>query len=403
LKDLDKHLENFVSACTKNGIQVHWADSGKDAQKIICDLVAEKGTVVKSKSMATEEIHLNAALAARGIRVVETDVGEWVIQQTKEMPAHLIAPALHKTREDYAQVLKSGFGRDVPLEPRAIANEIRDVLRADFLDAGAGISGVNFGIAETGTIIVVTNEGNACLVTSSPRIHVALMGIEKVVATLDDAVALLRVLARSAVGAKSTSYVSFIQGPRRPDEVDGPDEVHVVLLDNGRTNYLGNEMWESLLCIRCGACLNACPVYRRIGGQAYNSAYQGPIGLLATAMVRPDELEVARDLPHASSLCGACHEICPVRIDIPRMIIALRRRAVASKKARFLERLLYAAAAAVLKRPKLYRWMLGSAGLLARITRRRYMRLPFSQTIVPMAAPQSFRAWWHEHAKLEDQ
>ncbi len=401
LKNLDVHLERFVASCKRNGTQVHFARDAAEAARTICDLAAGKGLVIKSKSMATEEIHLNEALQKRGIEVVETDLGEWVIQLAGETPAHIIAPALHKTREQFAELIGREVGRTVSTEPENLVAEARARLRRDFVAGAVGISGVNFGVAETGTLVLVTNEGNGRLVTSGPKLHIALMGIEKLVPTLDEAFALLRILPRSAAGQKLTSNTTFISGPRRADEVDGPDEVHVVLLDNGRIDYLSTDRWESLLCIRCGACLNVCPVYKRIGGHAYGSTYQGPIGLLATPMVRPEDPEAITDLPHASSLCGACHEICPVKIDIPRMILSVRAEAVSRGWTGTKERAVFALAAAVLSRPRLYRVLVRVAGLFSRLLGATHFKaLPSflsgwtSTRDLPVVAPESFRSWW---------
>jgi L-lactate dehydrogenase complex protein LldF len=397
LRTLDQQLERFVASCVKNGIQVHWARDAEEANQLVVELARGRGSVIKSKSMATEETELNAALEASGLEVVETDLGEWVVQLAKERPSHIVAPSLHKTKDEFAELIGQQLGRAVPAEHETLVKAARERLRREFVRSGVGISGVNFGVAETGTLVLVTNEGNGRLVTSGPAVHIALMGIEKVVATLDDAAALLRVLARSGTGQKMTSYVSFISGPRRADELDGPDEVHVVLLDNGRSTYLGNEMWESLLCIRCGACLNTCPVYRRIGGHAYGSTYPGPIGLLATPMIQPDDPEVRADLPHASSLCGACHEICPVRIDLPRMILALRARAITERHAAATERWIFRLAAFALARPALYRLLLFLGALVTRIVGTR--ALPFfgrwtKTRDLPPVAPTSFQTWW---------
>jgi L-lactate dehydrogenase complex protein LldF len=363
LQELDVHLERFADNCERNGIQLHWAADAAQANEIICELAAGcEGGIIKSKSMATEETGLNEALEARGWKVTETDLGEWIVQLAREHPSHIIAPALHRSKEQCAEVISEHIGQPVAADPPLIVKAARDRLREEFIAASVGISGVNLGIAETGTLVLVTNEGNGRLVTSGPRIHIALMGIEKIVPTLDDAIGVLRVLARSATGQKMTSYTSFISGPRRPDEPDGPNEVHVVLLDNGRSDYLGNELWESLLCIRCGACLNTCPVYRRIGGHAYGSPYSGPVGLLVTPMIRPSDPEAHVALPHASSLCGACHDICPVLIDIPRMILALRARSVRAQGPGWVERSVFRVAGWVLRRPRAYavlRWLVG--------------------------------------------
>jgi L-lactate dehydrogenase complex protein LldF len=285
---------------------------------------------VKSKSMISEEIELNHELEAAGIEVVETDLGEYVVQLDNDRPSHIVAPILHKTKADVARVFREKLGaseEDVSDVPH-MTQLARRVLRSAFLRADMGISGVNFGVAETGSICICTNEGNGRLTTTLPRIHVAMMGIERLVPTPDDLGVMLQVLARSGTGQKLTVYNNVLTGPRRSGEDDGPEELHVVLVDNGRTRVLGSELAEILYCIRCGACLYACPVYQTIGGHAYGSVYSGPVGSVLTPGLRG--IQEFHDLPHASSLCGVCREVCPVRIDIPRMLLKLREMGVAA-------------------------------------------------------------------------
>jgi L-lactate dehydrogenase complex protein LldF len=335
LSHLDRYLEQFAANVEKHGGRVHWAADAAEARKIILDIVRRAAPqtpnsnsnslplVAKSKSMVSEEIHLNRALEAAGVRVVETDLGEFIVQLRRETPSHLITPAVHLRREDVSELFHKEFGMDPTRDVEKMTAVARAELRRVFFGADVGVSGVNFGVAEAGTMVIVTNEGNARLCTTLPRIHIALMGIERLVPTLADLEVMMRLLPRSATAQKLTSYVSLISGPSREDEPDGPEELHVVLLDNGRSRVLGTELAESLLCIRCGACLNVCPVYREIGGHAYGSTYGGPIGsVLSPALFGPEFGELA----HASSLCGACREICPVRIDIPSMLLAVRAR-----------------------------------------------------------------------------
>jgi L-lactate dehydrogenase complex protein LldF len=320
-------LERFEARLIANGAAVHWAETPAEANAIIAGIAQRTSTrrAVKSKSMVSEETHLNDALAARGVEVVETDLGEYIVQLRNDRPSHIVAPIIHLTRQDVARVMEQRLGAPYTEDTQELAAIARARLREEFLRADMGISGANFGVADTGTICLVTNEGNGRMVTSMPRIHVALMGIEKLVETMSDLDACLKVLARSATGQKITVYTTLVRGPRSAADTDGPEELHVVLLDNGRSRILAGETAEILACIRCGACLNACPVYRTIGGHAYGDTYPGPVGAIVTPGIRG--LDAWRELPHASSLCGACREVCPVRLDIPRMLLALRRQA----------------------------------------------------------------------------
>jgi L-lactate dehydrogenase complex protein LldF len=327
IRNLDRYLAEFEASVARVGGHVHRARDAAEARAIVLDLARQYGVkrLVKSKSMIGEEIHINPAMEAEGIRVVETDLGEYIIQLADEPPSHIIAPAIHKTKEQVGQLLHEKLGvprTDDPAEMTAIA---RRTLRHDFLGADMGMSGVNFGVAESGAITIVTNEGNASIGVSTPRVHVALMGMERLVPTRDDLAVMLEVLARSATGQKLSVYTDIITGPRRPGDPDGPDALHVVIVDNGRNAIRGTDVEEILLCIRCGACLNACPVYREIGGHAYGSVYSGPVGAVLTPALRG--VAEWHDLAEASSLCGACREVCPVRIDIPRMLLATRARA----------------------------------------------------------------------------
>jgi len=332
---LDYYLARFEEAVRARGGHVHWAATASDAVSIVADISRQYGakTAVKSKSMVSEEIELNAALGAAGVDVLETDLGEFVVQIDGDHPSHIVAPIIHKSRRDIAKLFQEKLqasDADVADVPQMTAFARRR-LRDGFLKADMGISGGNFGVAETGSLCICTNEGNGRLTTTLPRVHVALMGIERIVPSLADLGIMLQVLGRSATGQKLTVYSNIITGPRRQgmetegDESDGPDHLHIVLVDNGRSRLLGTDLAEVLYCIRCGACLNTCPVYQEVGGHAYGSVYPGPVGAVLTPGLRG--LEKWHDLPHASSLCGACREICPVRIDIPRMLLALRDEA----------------------------------------------------------------------------
>jgi len=325
LADLGAHLARFEAQARANGIQVHYATNAAEAQQIIVDIARSHGAqrVAKGKSMATEEVHLNAALEAAGLTVTETDLGEYIVQLAGEPPAHIIAPAIHKTRDQVADLFTHVAGVAPPSDDiPALTATARQVLRETFLKADIGITGGNILIAESGSLVLVTNEGNGRMVTSLPPVHIALVGIEKIAPTWDDAALWLSLLARSATGQPMSVYTTVINGPRRDDEVDGPDEVHIVLLDNGRRRLLGTRYEEVLQCIRCGACLNVCPVYRHVGGHTYGSPYSGPIGAVISPLLFG--LEEYPALPFASTLCGACLDVCPARIDLPRMLIALR-------------------------------------------------------------------------------
>jgi L-lactate dehydrogenase complex protein LldF len=402
LAHLDRYLEQLESAVQSRGGQVHWAATAEDARRIIVDIArrTQSKRVVKSKSMTSEEVHLNPALEAAGIEVTETDFGEFVIQLAGERPSHLVAPAVHHTRESIARLLSAHAGETLPDDAEALARAGRRLLRDKFARADMGISGANFAVAETGTIVLISNEGNARLTTTCPRIHVALVGMEKVVPRLADLPVFLKLLARAATGQTLSVYTTLITGPRRPDESDGPEEFHLVLLDNGRSRVLATPFRESLQCIRCGACLNACPVYRRIGGHAYGGVYAGPIGSILTPLY--DSVSANLDLPHASSLCGACQAACPVKINIPHMLIGLRQLQHTEATKGPLEKLAYRLAGAVLRRPWLYRLALRCARMLLRPwARKGWLRsLPgpgkgwTAQRDFPAPAARSFREQW---------
>lgn len=330
LKHLDFYLEYFEQQVIAQGGQVHWADTPKAAREqiiSICKTVQAK-RVTKGKSMVTEEIDLNHALEQENIEVVETDLGEYIIQLAKEPPSHIIAPAVHKSKEDVAELFHTyhqqyGFSQRLTQIPELV-NEARQVLREKFLTADVGITGANFLIAETGSSVIVTNEGNGDLTNTLPRVHIVVAGIEKLVPTLEEATVLIRLLARSATGQEITSYTTFSTGPRRQEDLDGPQEFHVVLLDHGRSTMLGNEFHEILRCIRCGACLNHCPIYGSIGGHAYGWVYPGPMGSVLTPLMLG--VSKAKDLPQASTLCGRCEEVCPMHIPLPKLLRFLRIR-----------------------------------------------------------------------------
>jgi len=328
---LDDLLIQLKENLEANGCRVFVAADAAEARKYIVDLARERGArrVVKGKSMATEEIELNAALAAAGCEVVETDLGEYIVQLRGERPSHIITPAIHLSKEDVGELFHEKLDIPYTAEPEALTAVARERLREVFLAADMGVTGANFAIAETGTLVLVENEGNGRMSSTLPEIFVAVMGIEKVIPSMADLSHFLEVLARTATGQKLTTYTNFVSGPRRAGEADGPREVHVVMIDNGRSAMLADPVLrEALYCLRCGACLNVCPIYRRVGGHAYGSTYPGPIG----SIVSPSLFGGATaTLPFASTLCGACREICPVKIDIPRILLHLRWKETADK------------------------------------------------------------------------
>ncbi len=357
-------LERFADNVLAVGGHVHWAPDATDANHYITRLAQDRGvrSVVKGKSMATEETALNEALEAVGVGVVETDLGEWIIQLAGQTPSHIIAPAVHLDRHQIRDILQPEAGPDRLLdsEPEHLAAFARERLRARFLEADLGVTGCNFGVAESGSLVLVENEGNGRFSTTVPRIHVALMGMERIVETWDELDLMINLLARSGTGQHLSTYTNIITGPRRPGEADGPDELHVVILDNGRSDVLGTELQEILNCIRCGACLNVCPVYRQVGGHAYGWVYSGPVGAVLTPLLAKGHPEAA-ELPNASTLCGACMDACPVSIPLQDLLLALRRRSAASgSKA---EQAGWAAWAAAWSRPLTYRASLKGAAL----------------------------------------
>lgn len=323
---LDYYLDQLVASVERNGGKVHFAADGKDARRIILDIArgANCSRVIKSKSMVSEEIDLAHAMELAGMDVVETDLGEFIVQIDHDKPSHLVAPIVHKDKASIAKLFSEYFGTPYCDDPNALCNQAREYLRDKFRKADFGMTGGNFLVAETGLVCSVENEGNQRQSVSTPRVLVSLVGIEKIVPRMADLAVMLKLLTRSATGAPITIYTNIYGGPRSPGEKDGPEEFHLVLVDNGRTEILASpEYRETLRCIRCGACLNACPIYRKIGGHAYGSVYPGPIGALITPLFKG--LKEFKDLPQASSLCGACYEACPVKINIPKHLVNMRR------------------------------------------------------------------------------
>ncbi len=355
IDDLEGHLARFVAALEAAGGTAHVCATAEEARATVTRICveAEAKLAAKSKSMLSEEIELNAALEAAGIEVVETDLGEYILQLAGEHPVHIIAPAIEKTAGDVAALLSAVDGAPVEPELEALAQAARRQLRRVFERADVGITGANFAVCDTGSICLVTNEGNGGLVTALPRMHVALLGLERLVPTLDDLSVLLQLLARSGTGQTLTTYTRLLTGPRRPGEEDGPEEMHVVIVDNGRTGLRRGRYKEMLACIRCGACLNVCPIYRKSGGGAYGPVYSGPMGAVLLPLLRGLEREPG--LPHASSLCGACTAACPVKIPLHELLLDLRRDLVGEGLVSRTERFAFTAWSFLWSRPRLYR------------------------------------------------
>lgn len=354
LENLDAYLTHFERQVAARGGEVHWAQDAAEVNRLLLGLARRHQVrkVAKSKSMVTEECAVNEALARSGIEVIETDLGEYILQLAQEPPSHIVAPVVHKNKEEIADLFAEHHRRPRQSGIAELCREAREVLRPHFLSADMGLSGANFLIAETGSVLIVTNEGNGRLVSTLPRVHVVVTGIEKVVPTLEDVSVLLRLLPRSATGQAITNYVSVLTGPRRTGDADGPEHFHVILVDNGRSRLLGTELEPMLACIRCGACMNHCPVYQSIGGHAYGWVYPGPMGsVLTPSFVGLGE---ARDLPNASTLCGACAEVCPVGIPLPELLRSLRVHQVEQRLRPWSERMLLRLWSWLAQRPALY-------------------------------------------------
>jgi len=329
MENLDKFLPEFEANFQKRGGKVIWANDAEEANREILNILNKAGakTIVKSKSMVTEEIHLNEFLEENHIESLETDLGEYIVQLLGQKPYHIVTPAMHLSKEDIAKLFNERFGTPIDATPEQLTQKARELLREKYVQADAGITGANFLIADTGSIAISENEGNARLSTSFPKIHIAVVGIEKIIPSITDLDLFWPMLATHGTGQNLTVYNSILSGPRQANETDGPEEMYVILLDNGRTNLLAQkEQRQGLYCIRCGACLNACPVYKNIGGHTYNTEYSGPIGSIITPHMRG--MEDFKHLSYASSLCGKCTEVCPVKIDIHKMLLLNRRDAV---------------------------------------------------------------------------
>lgn len=397
IENLDKNLEDFETNFTKRGGKVIWAENAKQALDEILRICQEKQckTIVKSKSMVTEEIHLNDFLEKNQIESVETDLGEYIQQLDGEPPYHIVTPAMHKSKEDVAKLFYEKLHTAPNLTPEQLTLVAREKLREKYVQAEIGITGANFLIADTGSIAVTENEGNARLSCSFPKTHIVVVGLEKIIPSLTDLALFWPLLATYGTGQRVTVYNTIVSGPRQPGESDGPEDMYVILLDNGRTHILANEKArESLYCIRCGACLNACPVYKNIGGHAYESTYSGPIGAVITPHLK--EMGEWKHLSYASSLCGNCTEVCAVKINLHELLLENRKESVEEGDATFSERMAWKA----WKQASLRRgWMnMGNASLKNKVVNRLFKSWTrFHQELD--FAPKTFNQLWREQNK----
>ncbi|OXM13845.1 iron-sulfur cluster-binding protein [Paenibacillus herberti] len=407
---LDYYLNLFADNARLNGVHVHFAATAEEAVSLSLAIAESVGarTVVKSKSMVTEELHLNHALESIDVEAIETDLGEYIIQLAGETPSHIIIPAIHKNRYQIAELLSADAGETLSPDTTILAGYVRRKLREKFLEADIGMTGCNFAIAETGSMVLFENEGNARMVTTVPKTQITLMGMERIIPSWEDLEVMATLLPRSATGQRLTVYMSGISGPRRESDADGPEEMHIIILDNGRSNQLGDPEFQELLnCIRCGACLNACPVYRHIGGHAYGGTYSGPIGAVLTPALKSNVAEWD-DIASASSLCGACYEACPVKIPLHDMLVSLRRRKVEAGRGNPLETIGMKGFSTVAGNAKL----MGVALKMGRIGQRLIARKGVISTrigplkgwntyrVTPTLAEQPFRERW---ATLEEE
>jgi L-lactate dehydrogenase complex protein LldF len=401
LNHLERYLEQFESNVLANGGHVFWAETAADARAHILQLARRHGVqkVVKSKSMTTEEIHLNEAFETAGIRAIETDLGEYICQLRGEAPYHIVTPVMHLTKADIMQTFQEKLGTPPTDSAEELTMIARGKLRREFMTADMGVTGGNFAIADTGMIALTENEGNARLSFSLPRVHVAIVGIEKLIPRVDDLALFWPLLAASATGQAITAYSSLIGGPRRAGEADGPQEFHVILLDNGRTRLLADaEQRDALHCIRCGACLNTCPVYKNIGGHAYGTTYQGPIGSVITPHLR--DAQEWSHLPYASSLCGACTDVCPVRIELHHHLLQNRRNAVQCRFDNPLQRLAFRVWLWTMQSSKRYAVASKLASFALRRGIAQRLLSPWTATReLPAPPKQSFRDYWRQHER----
>ncbi len=397
MANLDHYLEEFERNVEARGGKVAYCKDGTEVADFICALAKEKGAklLVKGKSMVSEEIELNERLEHHGLEAVETDLGEYIIQLAHQRPFHIVAPALHMTRYDVADVFERELHTGKEVVPERQTQIARAVLREKFLQADIGISGANFLIADSGAVSLIENEGNIRLTTSAPKIHIVVAGIEKMIPRAQDLAVFWKLLGRSATGQPLSVYTSFLSGPRRADEIDGPEEFYVLLLDNGRTKLLADRgKRQSLYCLRCGACLNACPVYRKIGGHSFPWVYSGPIGAIITPQFKGVMHEPG--LPFASSLCGACSEVCPVKIDIPQVLLDLRsdvKKAETRDKQNRFEKLGYRMFAWMMSHPRVFAWA-GRIGRRMPVVPIGPVKAWTSQRALPPMPRKAFRDMW---------
>jgi L-lactate dehydrogenase complex protein LldF len=402
---LAEYLEEFERTAVANGVTVLWAETAGDANELVGRIARQRNAqrIVKSKSMVTEEIGLNDYLEKQNIEVVETDLGEYIVQLNGEPPSHITAPALHLSRSQIGNLFASKLHTDYTDDPAELTGIARDVLREKFFSAQIGISGANFLIADTGSIVIIENEGNARFVTTIPKTHIVITGIEKILPALSDLPLFLKILPRSATGQRLTSYVSVIQSPRKPSDTDGPEEIIVILVDNNRSSVLGDQvMREVLYCIRCGACLNICPVYQSVGGHAYGSVYPGPIGSILTPSLY--SIENATPLPFASSLCGSCSEICPVKINIHHLLLYQRSQAVEKHSTPYFEHIIFRIWKNLMMNEFGYALALRFSRFVARLVGKKgAVWVPgWSATRdFPLPARQSFHEWWDNQHEEE--
>ena len=400
MENLDKYLPEFESNFQRRGGKVIWANDAEEANREILNIIQKAGakTVVKSKSMVTEEIQLNEFLEANHIESLETDLGEYIVQLLGQRPYHIVTPAMHLSKEDIAKLFNEKFGTPIDATPEQLTAKARELLRDKYVQADVGITGANFLLADTGSIAITENEGNARLSISFPKIHIAVVGIEKIIPSIADLDLFWPMLSTHGTGQNLTVYNTILSGPRQANESDGPDEMYVVLLDNGRTNLLAQkDQRQGLYCIRCGACLNACPVYKNIGGHTYETTYSGPIGSIITPHLQG--MEEFKHLSYASSLCGKCTEVCPVKIDIHKMLLLNRRDAVKHQ---------------VVTKKEEWAWAIWKKGMLSRKmmdffkgkTKNFFLRTLFKKTWghlreMPVVADKSFSKEWAERAESD--
>ncbi len=393
MENLDKLLPEFEANFQKRGGKVIWANTAQEVNKEILDIIkkANAKTVIKSKSMVTEEIHLNEFLESQQIESLESDLGEYIVQLLGQKPYHIVTPAMHLSKEDIAKLFNEKFGTPIDASPQQLTLKARELLRDKYLTADIGITGANFLIADTGGVCITENEGNARLTTTFPKIHIAVVGIEKIIPTTADLDLFWPMLSTHGTGQNLTVYNTILNGPKQSNETDGPDEMYVILLDNGRTDLLAQkDQRQGLYCIRCGACLNACPIYKNIGGHSYDTTYSGPIGSIITPHLKG--MEDFKHLSYASSLCGKCSEVCPVKIDIHKMLLLNRRNAVENNFTTKAEKTGWFFASKVLNSRKLMDYFSGK-------TKNFFLKLLFKNTWgknrdLPMVAKKSFSEMW---------